>query len=121
MTRGLGIGVMALALAACPSKAPQTTGVGSGGTSGSASPDTSACDRLHDKVAGLYRTEATTREPERIDQATADNTAMVLGECRLDPGRVAPCVERVTTIAELETQCLARLDDEGTEGEALRK
>jgi hypothetical protein len=46
---------------------------------------------------------------------------MVMNECVKSPDKVVACINKVSTSAELETHCLAPLDDEGTEGEALRK
>lgn len=120
--------VMMLACAACPSKAPQQTGLGSGGSgqppgqgSGIAAGGAARCEALRGKLEGLYRAEAQLKEPERVEAATADNTQMVLAECARDPDRVVPCVEREATVPSIETKCLTALDEEGTEGEALRK
>ena len=104
---------------ACSSKqAPVTTGSGTG-----TPPAAATCSGAQPKIEQLYRDEATAKQeaPERVAEAVADNTAMVMAECAQAPDRVAPCAMRVATAAELEKQCLAPLDDEGSEGEALRK
>ncbi len=128
MSRAAAV-VMVLTCAACPSKAPQQTGLGSGGSGqgqnqgppGSLTDGVARCEVVRGKLEELYRAEAQAKEPGRIEAATADNTQMVLSECARDPDRVLPCVQRETTVVAVETSCLAPLDEEGTEGEALRK
>ncbi len=110
--------IVGAGLAACPSKPPSSNGGGSGSGGGSGA---GACEGLRDKVLALYRAEAQAKEPERVDEATADNTAMVLGECAKNPGRVQPCLTNAPSVEIIERTCLAPLDDEGSEGEALRK
>ncbi|HLL20595.1 MAG TPA: hypothetical protein VK427_00610 [Kofleriaceae bacterium] len=106
-------------LGACSSKPPTTT-AGSGSTT---FPPATGCESARTKVEQLYRAEANARrdKPERVTEAVSDNTTMVLAECNQAPDRVVPCVNRVASAAELEKECLAPLDDEGSEGEALRK
>ena len=104
---------------ACSSKqAPVTNGSGT-----ATPPSATSCASVQPKIEQLYRDEATAKQEsaERVAEAVADNTTMVMAECAQFPDRVAPCAMRVTTAAELEKQCLAPLDDEGSEGEALRK
>lgn len=105
---------------ACSSKQGTAT---SGSGTGVPPPSGDPCAAAKPAIEQLYRDEAVAKKesPERIAEAVADNTTMVMAECAQAPDRVAPCVRRVTTAAELEKQCLAPLDDEGTEGEALRK
>jgi hypothetical protein len=103
---------------ACPDSKPvQKPGSGSDVTP----PVAGGCDGIKAKVEGLYRAEAQTKEPKRVDGAVADNTAMVMNDCKKDPGRVSACVGKVSTVAELEAKCLKQLDDEGTEGNELKK
>lgn len=90
-------------------------------TNGSNTQPAPGCDGAKAKVEQLYRTEAKAEKPERQAEAVADNTTMVMNECVKAPDKVVACINRVSTSAELEKQCLAPLDDEGTEGEALRK
>jgi hypothetical protein len=91
-------------------------------TNGSGTPPTaSGCDGAKPKIEQLYRSEAKAEKPERQAEAVSDNTTMVMNECVKAPAKVVACINRVSTSAELEKQCLAPLDDEGTEGEALRK
>jgi len=117
---------LALVACACPSK-PVTTGGGSGGGSaagsavvagsGSVAPVTATtCDGIKARVEAMYRAEAQHKEPARVEEATSDNTTMVMNDCTKDPKLVA-CLAKVATIAELEKTCLIPLDDEGTEGE----
>jgi len=105
--------VVIVAACACPTKPPAPPATaGSGAATAAAS-----CEDLRHKVEQLYRAEAEVAEPRRVDDATADNTAMVMTECAKDRARVVPCLDRSRTIAEIEKQCLAPLDDEGTEGD----
>jgi hypothetical protein len=90
-------------------------------TNGSGATPPTGCDAAKAKVEQLYRAEAKGEKPERQTEAVADNTTMVMNECVKSPDKVIACINRVSTSAELEKQCLAPLDDEGTEGEALRK
>jgi hypothetical protein len=110
--------LLVLVLAGCPSKPPTTTGTGSG----SATPPTAdACGSIRAKVEGLYRAEAQQKEPERVEEAVRDNTDMVLGECAKNPAAIEPCVANAQAIDIIEKTCLAPLDEEGSEGEALRR
>ena len=108
-------------LIACSSSKPPTTTNGTG--SGGPPPVVGTCDAAKPKIEQLYRAEATANKetPERTAEAVSDNTTMVMAECAKAPAKVAACIDRSETAADLEKQCLAPLDDEGTEGEALRK
>jgi hypothetical protein len=110
----------ALLASGCPSKQGPTTEVPVGG-SGSGAPATSACDAIRPKVEQLYRADAEQKEPKRVAEAVADNTAMVMNDCAKAPAKVVACVNGADSVAELEKKCLAPLDDEGSEGEELRK
>ena len=94
---------------------------GTPSTNGSGSSAPAGCEGARAKVEQLYRVEAKDEKPERQAEAVADNTQMVMNECVQRPDAVVACIARVATAAELTQQCLAPLDDEGTEGEALRK
>jgi hypothetical protein len=111
--------VLVLLFAACSSK--QTNGGGGGGTN--EVPVTPGCEGARKKIEQLYRAEADANKekPERVEESVADNTTMVMNDCAKAPDKVTACVKRVSTAAELEKQCLVPLDNEGTEGEALRK
>ncbi|MBS1120448.1 MAG: hypothetical protein H6Q90_2676 [Deltaproteobacteria bacterium] len=111
---------ISLVACACPSKATQGLTPGSGSASGGGTPATS-CDGLRGKVEQLYRADAQVSEPKRVEEAVADNTTMVLNDCAKAPDQVVACVNGVTTVAELESRCLRRLDEEGSEGKELRK
>jgi hypothetical protein len=120
MTRWLVL--LVLVACACPNK--QTTGpsTGSGATGGGGvvtPPVTNAntCDEVKPRIEQLYRTEAQTREPKRVEDFVADNTAMVMADCAKDPARFIPCISRAPTVSDLEKQCTVPLDDEGTEGD----
>jgi hypothetical protein len=115
--------MLVLLVGACPSK--QATGPGVGSQQGSGGGSDSApvlanaktCDDVRGKVESLYRAEAATKEPKRVEGAVADNTAMAMTDCAKDPTTVVPCLAKAPSVAELEKQCLVPLDDEGTEGE----
>lgn len=118
-----GLVAATLAACACPHKASTTAGGGSGSVgagSGSAVTPAAGCDGIRAKVEGFYRAEAQAKEPTRVDDAVADNTAMVMKDCAKDPAKVVACVSAVTTLRDLETTCLVQLDDEGTEGDASK-
>ncbi len=116
--------LMTLLLAcACPNRPATGPGTGAqpiGAGSGSAAPIVAAasgCDGVKGRVEQLYRTEAQHKEPKRVEEAVADNTAMAMSDCARQPQVTVPCITKVTTVAELEKQCLIPIDDEGTEGE----
>lgn len=104
--------VLMVAVAACNGSRGGGGGTGSG--TGSGSGDPAACPGLEAHVAGLYRASA--ERTKMTDGEIADNVAMVLAECKQAPGRVVPCAQRATAVAELESKCLAPLDDLGSEG-----
>jgi len=94
----------------------------SGPAGGSNVAATPTCDGIRAKIEQLYRADATahagkTNDPQRIDEAVADNSRMVANDCAKAPDKVAPCVVKATTVAEIEKTCLIQLDDEGTEAE----
>ena len=111
------VGALALAACACPAKttAPGSptgsAGAGSGTPVGVPSGDACAAARPH--VEQLYRVEAQAHEPKRVDEAVADNTAMVMADCAAAPARVSACVMAATTVQVIEATCLARLDEAG--------
>ena len=74
---------------------------------------------MRGRVEQLYRAEAQAREPARMEDAVADNTAMVMTDCAQAPDKVAACLAGANTVADLEARCLAPIDDEGTEGDKL--
>lgn len=108
-----------LLMIACACSSKQGTGVGNGSGVGSAPVVDRAktCGDVKLRVEQMYRDEARVKEPKRIDEAVADNTAMVMNDCANDPGKMVPCLAGVPSVAELEKQCLIALDDEGTEGD----
>jgi len=114
--------VLVVLLVACSSKQGGTTN-GSGGGGGTNEPPATGCDGAKKKVGDLYRAEAIANKekPERVEESVADNTQMVMNECVKSPDKVVDCINRAATAKDLEKQCLAPLDEEGTEGEALRK
>jgi hypothetical protein len=113
--------VVVVALVACSST--HGTGPGSGSGVGSAPPVANAktCEDVKPRVEQMYRSEAQVKEPKRVEQAVADNTAMVMNDCAKDPAKAVPCLASAGSVAALEKQCLIQLDDEGTEGQALAK
>ena len=106
----------ALLACACSSKGATTVGGGGGGSAGAR-----PCEGIRAKVERLYRAEALAKEPKRVEAAVADNTTMVMNDCAKAPAKVAACVNDAASVADIEKKCLVPLDDEGTEGEALRR
>jgi hypothetical protein len=114
-----------LLVMACACSSTHGTGPGSGSTGsglGSAPPVANAktCDDVKPRIEQMYRSEAQVKEPKRVDEAVADNTAMVMKDCAKDPAKTVPCLASAANVGELEKQCLIQLDDEGTEGEARK-
>jgi hypothetical protein len=46
---------------------------------------------------------------------------MAMADCAKDPAKAVPCLAAVPSVAELEKHCLVPLDDEGTDGDALKR
>jgi hypothetical protein len=111
--------LIAVALLACGPGKPPAEPPGGGGSASGAPPSSAACDGVRDKVAQLYRAEAKDKDPARVNEMVADNTAMVMNDCVKAPDKVTACVLAATTVRELEGSCLEPLDDEGTEGDKL--
>jgi hypothetical protein len=126
-SRALGLSLVLATACACPSKpstatnAPPAAGSAAGAMAGSAAAAESAvsCESVRAKADALYRDEAQHKEPKRVDEAVADNVAMVMRDCAADPAKVAPCVAAAASAAAVEKSCLAPLDAEGTEGDKL--
>jgi hypothetical protein len=96
-------------------------GTGTGSGSGSAKPvvgDPATCETIAAHVEDLYRASA--ERTQMTDGEVADNVAMVLRDCKAAPDRVVACVTKATAVAQLESQCLAPLDDQGSEGEQFK-
>ncbi|MEO7733721.1 MAG: hypothetical protein ABIY55_22340 [Kofleriaceae bacterium] len=110
--------LIVIAMVGCGASAPPA-GTGSAPASTSMGSASTPCDGARAKVEQLYRAEAQTREPKRVDEAVADNTAMVLRDCAKAPAKVAACIAAIATVADLEAKCLVALDDEGSEGDQL--
>jgi len=105
--------LLVMVACACPSKKPAQQGPG-----GSAAPPVATattCDGVKPRVEQLYRAEAQSKEPKRVEEAVADNTQMVMNDCVKDPAKTVPCLAKAATVSELEKDCLIPLDDEGTE------
>lgn len=113
----VGVVFLALVACACPNKKTGGTGTGSGTGSGSGvveiPPGSDPCAAMRPKVEQLYRADAQANEPKRVDEATADNTAMVMGDCAKAPQKVAACLQAASTVADIEKNCLERLDPAG--------
>jgi len=118
---------VALVACACPSKQAGTPTTGAGGSaagSGAGPAAATGCDGVVAKVGDLYRAEAQGAEkggndPARVAEAVADNTAMVMAACTQAPPTVSACIAGVTTVKDLEAQCLPKLDEEGSEADVL--
>jgi hypothetical protein len=127
-----GAALVMIVACACPKKGGGGAGTGSGSGSGSSvvAPPAGGCDGLRPRIEAMYRAEAQAREPKRVEEAVADNTAMVMAECAKAPDRFGACFAQAPTgngaeaqgwtAKDLETHCMPQLDDEGSEGDALR-
>ena len=125
MKRVICVVLVTIVACACPSKATRTgggTGSGSaeGSGSGTVAPPAGGCEGARAKIEQLYRADAQAKEPRRVDEAVADNTAMVMAECAKAPAQVSACIASAATLNDLETTCLPKLDDEGSEGDTLK-
>jgi hypothetical protein len=123
MKRVIAVVLVTIVACACPKK--HGGGAGSGSAEGSGSsvvaPVQGGCDGVKAKIESLYRAEAQAREPKRVEEAVADNTAMAMAECAKAPDRVSACIAQAATVADLEAKCMPQLDDEGSEGDTLVK
>ncbi|HTJ47295.1 MAG TPA: hypothetical protein VL463_34585 [Kofleriaceae bacterium] len=77
-----------------------------------------SCAGVDASARALYEAEAKatdqlSKNPSFVD----DNVAMVVKDCAKDPARVAVCTKAAKSVAQLESDCLVPLDEEGTEGE----
>jgi len=119
----VALAVASTAACACKGSGPATAGTGTGTGPGTAigDGDPAACDGLAPHVEQLYRAAAARdAQAELTEGEVADNVAMVLGDCKAAPARVAPCVRAAPSVAQLEASCLIPLDDEGREGQNVR-
>jgi hypothetical protein len=75
-----------------------------------------SCEGMHSKIEGLYQAEAEATEipANRRGEFVSANLHMVMSDCRLSPARSYSCLQRATTVREVEQECLVFLDDEGT-------
>lgn len=119
MKRVFAVMLVTIVACACPSKATKNAPEPTAG-SATQPPAAGGCDAVKAKVEGLYRAEAQVREPKRVDEYTADNTAMVMSECAKAPDKVSACIAGVTTVKDLEASCMPKLDDEGSETDVLK-
>jgi hypothetical protein len=111
------LGVVIVAMPACACNGRGGGGGGGGGNGGGSAAD---CVAVRAHVEDLYRRDATEREPKRVDEAVADNTAMVIAQCERAPARVSKCAAGAASADDLEARCLPPLDDEGSEGDRFR-
>lgn len=127
MKRVIAIALVTIVACACPSKKGTTGGGGgTGSADGSGSgqvgpPPQGGCEGVKAKIESLYRAEAQAKEPKRVEEAVADNTAMAMAECAKSPDKVSACIAQAATLKDLEASCMPQLDDEGTEGDTLKK
>jgi hypothetical protein len=113
--------LIAVALLACGSRAPSGPAPSGPAPSGGTAPRGGPCEAMRARVDQLYRSEAKDKEPARVDESAADNTAMVMSDCALAPDKVASCIAAAATVKDLEARCVAPIDDEGTEGDRLAR
>jgi hypothetical protein len=117
---GIAAGAIA-ALVACghAERPPHEPTAGSGSAAGGVRGG--PCDAVRGRVEQLYRAQARAAEPARVDEAVADNTAMVMTDCAQTPEKTAACITAATSVKDLEARCLVPIDDEGTEGDRLTR
>ncbi len=74
-----------------------------------------SCDSLRPKVTSLYQQAATDEElpPNLHSEFIESNLHMVMTDCHAAPKAVTPCLTKATTVAMIESQCLAALDEAG--------
>ena len=132
MNRVIAVALVTIVACACPKKGGGGAGNGSAEGNGSnvVAPPAGGCEGLRPQVEAMYRAEAQAKEPNRVEEAVADNTAMVMAECAKAPDRFSTCLAQAPkgtgaeaqawTAKDLETHCMPQLDDEGSEGDALR-
>jgi len=118
--------IFAVVLAACACGKKPETGSGTGNGTGTGTGSPGDCEAARKNVEALYRAEAeaekaAAKDPSKVnvDEMVADNTTMVMNDCAVQPGKVAPCAAAAKSVAQLEDTCLIPLDEEGTEGEQL--
>ncbi|MBL9019955.1 MAG: hypothetical protein JNL83_37565 [Myxococcales bacterium] len=132
MKRVIALVLVTIVACACPKKGGGGTANGSGQGSGStALPPAQGCEAVRAQVEALYRAEAKAKEPTRVEEAVADNVAMVMAECAKAPDRISACIAQGRapgaaeaqpwTAKDLEASCMPQLDDEGSEGDTLKK
>jgi hypothetical protein len=110
-----------MTLAACNGKSTAGT-TGNTGNTGNTGITAAACDSHAGKVRQLYAAEARSKAPAAEgdearalrEQEVEDNTHMILEDCRRQPAALVPCLERASSVAELERDCVIPLDDKGT-------
>ena len=125
--------LIATLFAACASGKPTTTAPPGGSGSGSATPvpvvipngPITSCETAQPKLEALYRADAEATMPGaekagKRNELVADNVHLVMMDCLKDPQKIYPCIDRAKAVADVEHTCLAALDDEGTEGDALK-
>ena len=99
---------------ACKGSSPGGTGPGTGGGTGRVD---APCEGQLAHVRALYQEAAgPVEDGGPAGTEVADNVAMVMKECAVEPARVAPCLAAAQTARILERRCLPALDDEGSEG-----
>ena len=119
----------------CSHAAPSTGGSGGGAVESGTTPPVAkvelptgpitSCESAKPKIEALYRADADATMPgaDKVGkraEIVADNTQMVLNDCAKTTSTAVPCLDRVTTVADMEAKCLIPIDDEGTEGDALK-
>jgi len=119
-TAALGLALAALtALAGCSG--------GNSGTDGDGVIHSTApqCQSIRDKVRSMYQRAQRESDPDMdrplSEDLLAANVTMVMNDCEAQPDRVVPCVDRAGGAAEIESDCLIPLDEEGAvDGDAIR-
>jgi len=90
----------------------------SGGTKTVGGDPDDRCGTIQAKLEKLYQAESYDT-PEGDDGAAlaielaAANVELVMHDCRVKPVERVECIERATSVAEIERDCIEPLDDEG--------
>jgi hypothetical protein len=113
MTRWI---VVALFACGSPSKPPEVPTGEAGGV-----PSGTTCEAMRGKIEQLVRAGSREPDPARLAERVADNTTMVMNDCRKAPDQTTACIAAAASVQELEARCLVPLDDEGTEGDSVAR
>lgn len=75
-----------------------------------------SCAALEHKVSVLYKeaAESSGLAPNLHSEFVSANLQMVMNDCKLRPAVRAECLEKASSVPQMEAECLEFLDDQGT-------